>query len=137
MGTGGLRRVPSWAWWIPVVVGVSLPVLGFTPHPQWGRVHLMPFSDPEDKPRDQLVNIAMFVPFGYLVARGRRMPRALLRAMVAAAIVSAAAEATQLFSMDRNPSGTDVTMAMAGAALGSVLSVRRKKDSRVDRNLIH
>jgi glycopeptide antibiotics resistance protein len=121
-----------WAWWIPVVVGLSLPVIGFTLHPQWDRVHLVPFTDPEDKPRDEIVNIGMFIPLGFLYARGRRLPRALLGAMAAAAIVSSGAEATQLFSTSRNPSGTDVTMAVAGAALGSVLgqwgskSVRRK-----------
>jgi glycopeptide antibiotics resistance protein len=121
------RRVPLWAWWIPVVVGLSLPVFGFTPHPQWGRVHLVPFSDPEDKPRDEIVNIAMFIPLGYLFARGRRLPRALLGAMTVAAIVSVGAEATQLFSVMRNPSGTDVTMAIAGAGLGSIVGVLRKK----------
>jgi glycopeptide antibiotics resistance protein len=107
-------------------VGLSLPIFGFTPHPQWSRVHVMPFTDPEDKPRDELVNIGMFMPLGYLFARGRRMPRALLGAMAAAAIVSIGAESTQLFSTDRNPSGTDVTMAIVGAGLGSVVGSLRK-----------
>jgi glycopeptide antibiotics resistance protein len=124
--TGVTRRIPSWAWWIPVVVGLSLPIFGFTPRPQWSRVHLIPFTDPEDKPRDQLVNIAMFVPLGYLFARGRRMPHAVAGAMVAAAIVSAGAEATQLFSTERNPSATDITMAVAGGAIGSVLGVLKR-----------
>jgi glycopeptide antibiotics resistance protein len=126
-GTGPRRHLPAWVLWIAVVVGVSLPSFGFTPHPQWDRVHLMPFTDPEDKPRDELVNIAMFVPLGYLFARGRRMPHALLGSIAAAAIVSAAAESTQLFSMSRNPSGTDFTMAVIGAALGSVLGCSRKQ----------
>jgi glycopeptide antibiotics resistance protein len=130
VGTSRLRRIPLWAWWIPVVVGLSLPVFGFTRHPQWSRVHLVPFSDPEDKPRDELVNIAMFVPFGYLYARGRRMPRALLGVMITAAIVSAGAEATQLFSTERNPSATDVSMAVAGAVLGAVLTTGRGKSER-------
>jgi hypothetical protein len=126
-GTGRRRRLPGWAWWSAIVVGLSLPSFGFTPHPQWDRVHLMPFTDPEDKPRDELVNIGMFIPLGYLFARGRRMPRALLGAMAAAAVVSAAAESTQLFSVSRNPSGTDFTMALVGAALGSVLGCSRSK----------
>lgn len=121
MRTSILRRVPLWVWWIPVVVGVSLPVVGFTFEPQWSRVHVVPFSDPEDKPRDTLLNIAMFIPFGYFFARGWGMPGALAGAMAAAALVSAGAEATQLFSTERNPSGTDVSMAVAGAAAGSVL----------------
>ena len=122
-----LRRMPLWGWWIPVVVGLSLPVIGFTRHPQWERVHLVPFSDPDDKPRDELVNIAMFVPFGYLFARDRRLPRGLLSAVVVSALVSVGAEATQLFSTERNPSATDVSMAMVGAALGAVLTVHRNK----------
>ena len=122
-----LRRIPLWGWWIPVVVGLSLPVIGFTRHPQWERVHLVPFSDPDDKPRDELVNIAMFVPFGYLFARDRRLPRGLLSAVVVSALVSVGAEATQLFSTERNPSATDVSMAMVGAALGAVLTVHRNK----------
>lgn len=130
MGTSRLRRIPLWAWWIPVVVGLSLPVFGFTRHPQWSRVHLVPFSDPEDKPRDELVNIAMFVPFGYLFARERRMPRALLGVMITAAIVSAGAEATQLFSTERNSSATDVTMAVTGAVLGAVLTTGRDRSER-------
>lgn len=122
VGRGVTRRIPLWAWWIPVVVGLSLPIFGFTTRPQWSRVHLIPFTDPDDKPRDQLVNITMFIPLGYLFARGRRMPRAVAGAMVAAAIVSAGAETTQLFSTERNPSATDVSMAVAGAAIGAALS---------------
>jgi glycopeptide antibiotics resistance protein len=126
-GTGPRRQLPLWVWWIAVVVGVSLPSFGFTPHPQWERVHIIPFTDPEDKPRDELANIAMFIPFGYLFARGRRMPRALLGAMAVAAIVSGTAESTQMFSMSRNPSGTDFTMALVGAALGSVMGCSRRQ----------
>jgi glycopeptide antibiotics resistance protein len=125
----GRRRIRAWAWWIPVVVGVSLPVIGFTTTPQWDRVHLIPFSDPEDKPRDELLNVAMFVPFGYLFARERRMPRALVRAMATAAIVSIGAETTQLFSIDRNPSATDVSMAIVGTAIGSLLGSQGTRPS--------
>lgn len=122
--------MPLWVWWVPVVVGLSLPVFGFTRQPQWGRVHLVPFTDPEDKPRDELVNIAMYVPFGYLYARGRRMPQAMLGVVLWAFVVSVGAEATQLFSIERNPSGTDVSMGVAGAALGAVLTRRGHAASR-------
>ncbi len=122
--------MPLWVWWVPVVVGLSLPVLGFTRQPQWARVHLVPFTDPEDKPRDELVNIAMYVPFGYLYARGRRMPQAMLGVVLWAFVVSVGSEATQLFSIERNPSATDVTMGVAGAALGAVLTRRGHAASR-------
>lgn len=122
--------MPLWVWWVPVVVGLSLPVFGFTRHPQWGRVHLVPFSDPEDKLRDELVNIAMYVPFGYLYARGRRMPRAVLGVVWWTCVVSVGAEATQLFSIERNPSATDVLMGVAGAALGALLTRRAAQSAR-------
>lgn len=117
----GLSR-RAWLWWIPVVVGLSLPVIGFTRHPQWARVHLVPFSDPEDKLRDEVVNIGMYVPFGYLYARPRRFPRAVVGALAWALVVAAGAEATQLFSVRRNPSATDASMAVVGSALGALLA---------------
>ncbi len=119
-------RLPVWVWWIPVVVGLSLPVFGFTPHPQWQRVHLVPFTDPDDKPRDELVNIAMYVPFGYLYARRRRMPQLLLGVVLWSAVVSVGAEATQLFSIERNPSATDVSMGVVGSVAGALLARWRR-----------
>ena len=115
-----LRRVPLWAWWIPVVFAVSFPV-GVTAVPQWHRVHAIPFTDPADKFADLAVNLALFVPFGYLWT-GRR-PRRLPLVMAAAAI-SAGAELTQLFSTTRYPSGTDVVYAMAGALIGAAFKTR-------------
>jgi VanZ family protein len=47
--------------------------------------------------------------------------------VVVSALVSVGAEATQLFSTERNPSATDVSMAMVGAALGAVLTTHRDK----------
>lgn len=113
---------PKWGWWVPVVIALSLPIIGFTRHPQWQRVHLVPFSDPEDKVRDQLVNIGMLLPLGYLYARRRPVPEALIGAIGWAAVVSIAAEATQLFSTQRNPSATDVVMAIGGGAIGAIVA---------------
>lgn len=110
-----MRSVPLWAWWIPLVWAISLPWAGLTRHPQWSRVHLVPFTDPADRPRDMLANIALFVPFGYSLARQRRWPVVL----IAAAGVSLTAEATQLFGTVRYPSATDVTAAVIGAAAGA------------------
>ncbi len=119
---------PKWGWWVPVVIALSLPVFGFTRHPQWSRVHLVPFTDPEDKLRDQLANIGMLLPLGYLYARRRPMPRALAGAVGWAAVVSIAAEATQLFSTERNPSATDVAMAICGAGIGAAIARLRGLD---------
>lgn len=109
-----------WLLWIPLVWLVSFPWIGFTLQPQWDRVHLIPFADPGDKPQDIIANFLMFVPFGYSVARRRTPGRGLARAAGLAAIVSITAEAMQLFSTERFPSATDVSVAIVGALAGAV-----------------
>jgi glycopeptide antibiotics resistance protein len=111
-------RGPLWLWWIPLVWLISFPWVGFIAQPQWSRVHTIPFTDPADRPRDVAANIALFVPFGYSYARRG----AWWKSMVVAALVSVTAEATQLFSIDRYPSATDVTAGVVGAALGAVVA---------------
>ncbi len=114
-----VREIPLWCWWIPLVVLLSLPWAGFVATPQWSRVHWIPFTDPADTPRDLLANIALFVPFGYSYARHRAGRFRIVEALLAAAVVSVSAEATQLFSVLRYPSATDVIAAMAGASAGA------------------
>jgi glycopeptide antibiotics resistance protein len=107
-----------WWWWSALVVLVSAPWIGFTTEPQWDRLNLLPFGDPDDKPRDVIANVLMFVPIGYSYfkrARGWRLAATLGTAM----LVSVVAEVPQLFSTLRNPSATDVAMAMVGAGLGA------------------
>ena len=118
-----LAKIPLWGWWSLAVVVVSLPWIGFTARPQWDRVYVVPFTDPQDKPRDLLSNVAMFVPFGFWFIAGRDSRHGFTRAAVAAAAVSVIAEAPQLFSTLRNPSATDVVSAMVGGAAG--VAVRR------------
>jgi glycopeptide antibiotics resistance protein len=100
---------------------ISLPWIGFTAKPQWNRLHLLPFTDPEDTPRDFAANIALFVPFGFWFAAGNRTRPAFARAALTAAAVSLVAEAPQLFSTLRNPSATDVVSAMVGSSAGVAL----------------
>jgi glycopeptide antibiotics resistance protein len=115
-------RIPLWVWWIPVVLIASFP-LGLTATPQWDRIHLVPFTDPADKVEDLAVNILLFVPFGYSFARDR----GLAWLPVAAGIVSAFAELSQLFSTVRYPSGTDVLYAVMGAVAGGFASLVLRK----------
>lgn len=114
-----MPRIRLWWWWIGVVLLVSGPWLGLTATPRWDRVHWIPFTDPEDKPRDFIANVVLFIPFGISFARGRRGQRRVLDTAASAALVSVAAEATQLFGNLRNPSATDVTTAIAGALAGA------------------
>ena len=110
-----------WVWWIAVVWLISSPWVGFTGHPQWHRVHPVPFSDPADKVRDIAANMLLFVPFGYSAAGRRGSASGFLFAIGAAAAVSLSAEASQLFSTARYPSATDVCAALVGAAIGAAV----------------
>jgi glycopeptide antibiotics resistance protein len=107
-----------WVWWVLVVWAVSFPSSGMTSRPQWNRLHLVPFTDPADRPRDVIANILLFVPFGFSYARRR----AWWKAIAISAVVSVIAEATQLFSTSRFPSATDVTAALGGTAFGALAS---------------
>ena len=115
-----------WVWWILIIWAISFPWKGFTPQPQWSRVHLVPFRDPADRPRDVIANIALFVPFGYSYARRGSWWKAIAIAM----LVSVVAEASQLFSTDRFPSATDVTAGVVGTALGAIAALTVGKIDR-------
>lgn len=117
-------RLPLWVWWIPVVLIASFP-LGLTTTPQWDRIHLVPLTDPADKVEDLAANILLFVPFGYSFARDR----GLAWLPLAAGLVSAVAELSQLFSTVRYPSGTDVFYAVVGALAGGLASLVLRKRS--------
>lgn len=116
-----LARVPLWCWWIGVVLFVSAPWVGFTPEVQWDRLNLVPFADPKDKPRDLILNIALFVPFGFSFMKHYHGRRRIAATLAAAAIVSVCAEVPQLFSTLRHPSATDVLAAVAGGMGGAWL----------------
>src|SRR5687767_6116478 len=91
-----LLDVPLWCWWIPLVCAVSVPWTGLTVRPNWARVYWIPFTDPADKTRDVIANIALFVPFGYSFAGHRAGSHRIAGALLAATAVSICAEATQL-----------------------------------------
>ena len=109
----------SWPFWILVVAIASGPWFGVVREPQWSRVTWIPFHGFEDRPRDMLVNFLLFLPFGWSFAKSRRA-RGIWLAAGAAAVVSTAVELPQLFFRLRDPSATDVVMAMCGAACGSL-----------------
>ena len=100
----------------------SGPWYGVVREPQWSRVTWMPFHGTEDKPRDMVVNVLLFVPFGWSLAKTRPRRGVTARAVLAAGLVSIAVEVPQLFFRLRDPSATDLVMAMCGAAAGSLAS---------------
>ena len=110
-----------------MVAVASGPWFGIVDRPQWHRVTWVPFHGFEDRPSDVLVNFLLFVPFGWSFAKTRGVARHSAGAVIAAslasaAIVSIAVEIPQLFYRLRDPSATDVVMAMIGAGAGSLAS---------------
>ena len=104
-----------------MVAIASGPWFGIVSEPQWARVTWIPFHGFEDRPRDMLVNFLLFVPFGWSFAKSRPR-RGVVTTALAAAGVSLAVEIPQLFYRLRDPSATDVVMAICGAAAGSLAS---------------
>jgi glycopeptide antibiotics resistance protein len=109
--------------WLLIVWVVSFPWIGFTPVPQWHRIHWLPFTDPADRFRDFFSNILLFFPFGYLVARRRAGRRGVLIALGMSLAISVSAEAMQLFSTLRHPSATDITAAILGTLAGGATTL--------------
>jgi glycopeptide antibiotics resistance protein len=112
----------SWPFWILVVVVASGPWFGIVREPQWDRVTWIPFTGFGDKPRDMIVNVLLYVPFGWSFVKTRSRRASVLDVIAMAALVSIAVEIPQLFYRLRDPSMTDVVMAVIGAAAGSFAS---------------
>jgi glycopeptide antibiotics resistance protein len=113
-------KIRSWPFWILGIAVASGPWFGITRHAQWNRVTWIPFHGFEDKPKDILVNFLLFVPFGWSFAKSRSGRSAVAATVATAALVSIAVEIPQLFYRLRDPSATDVVMAMCGAGAGSL-----------------
>lgn len=130
--TGAGRRLP-WALilWTGVISAVVLPWASYQPHEHWARIIWVPFSTPPPlTARDIVVNVLLYVPFGFLYARWRsqgagRAWSVLSASLLLALALSAATELTQVYSHGRFPSATDVTLNVAGACLGAALGRRR------------
>ena len=106
--------------WTGLILLVVLPWASFQSHTHWQRVAWIPFVSPPIKARDVLVNILLYVPWGYFYVR--HMPEQLRRpwlVAVFAAVLSLATEAAQLYSHGRFPSATDATCNALGAYLGA------------------
>jgi glycopeptide antibiotics resistance protein len=112
----------AWHWWFLIVVAVSGPWFGIVREPQWQRVTWVPFHGLDDKPRDMAANLLMWIPFGLTFARDRRGAGRVAIVVLASLGLSLVAEVPQLFYRLRDPSATDVVMAMCGSAAGALAS---------------
>jgi hypothetical protein len=118
------------AAWMIVIMAAVVPWRAPQDHPHWNRARWVPFVSPPVRARDIAGNFALYVPFGFLYARGRPMPAVFLRGLAYAVLLSTGTEFTQLFSHQRFPSVQDVLMNVLGAA-GGMAIVRVSEGTRV------
>jgi glycopeptide antibiotics resistance protein len=104
--------------------------LGWHPHP---RAYLLEFrlASPARLAGDAIFNVAMFVPFGWLLARGIEDLGASARARLvvvaaACAALSLTVETVQFFLVSRYSSVIDILTNTVGAAVGAVIAYRSR-----------
>ena len=85
------------------------------------RLELVEWAPELHKPTDMLANFGYYVLFGVVATRLGATP---LTAICAAAGFSLLTELSQIFSMSRHPSATDLVVNTAGAVAGVIL-IRR------------
>ena len=128
MITGVTARRWLLALWLCGMTGImTFPWSDFQGHSHWARVNWAPFLGSADNLWDVLLNIAVFLPFGFLLAQGRSPSRttALVGVLGASLVLSAAGEFYQVFCHTRFPSATDVLSSIMGAYGGWVLHTVR------------
>jgi glycopeptide antibiotics resistance protein len=119
------------ALWILVIIIGVVPWFSMTSHAHWPRIGWIPFESPPVRLRDMILNVALYVPFGWFSRCGRLTAlRHVTRMAVWAIVLSAATEVTQVYSHGRFPSMTDVVMNTCGACLGAIGSAGRRPPSR-------
>ena len=122
-------RWPFWLW-TSLILLVVLPWANFQNHTHWQRVAWIPFVSPPVKVRDVVVNVLLYLPWGFLWMR--QMPNRLQRIWIVvalAAVLSISTEAAQLYSHGRFPSATDAFNNVLGAFAGASYARRTKKSS--------
>ena len=113
------------ALWVAVILFVVTPWYGIRDHSHWARVQWIPFVSPPIRIWDILLNVLFYVPFGFMYVR-RSSSRRLWKAVVAAALLSAVTEVSQVYSHGRFPSTTDLICNTVGAYLGAIWAGPRR-----------
>jgi len=103
--------------WTLLICACVIPWADLQNHSHWSRVQWIPFVTPPVKLIDIVINVLLYVPFGYLFVRwtGRR---GTALAVMCGGTLSLITEWTQLYSHSRFPSLTDVTCNVCGTLIG-------------------
>ncbi|MCI0417928.1 MAG: VanZ family protein [Acidobacteria bacterium] len=105
-----------------VIMGVTtLPWSDYTGHAHWNQVRWIPFSERTLVASDSVLNVVLFVPFGFFLMMslsGGQSSKNVFATLVLAASLSLAAEYFQVYCHNRVPSATDVCTNVLGAGIG-------------------
>lgn len=106
--------------WCCIILGGVIPWFSWVGHPHWARILWVPQFPPVAL-RDVVVNVLLYVPFGYFfVAPSGAAMRRPVWGVVFALLFSVVTEATQIYSHGRFPSMGDVATNTLGACIGVV-----------------
>jgi len=127
----GSARRRSWtaaiafAAWSAVILAATVPWTDLVGHTHWSKVQWIPFKSPPVKAIDIVINVVLYVPFGFAWMRASPFCARPWHAAALAFVLSFAVEWSQLYSHSRFPSVQDVLCNVCGAWVGAWLATRR------------
>jgi len=127
-----------WATWNIVILRFTvLPFENFVGHAHWDKVRWIPLYDHPSVLFDIVPNVALFVPFGYLLKRalsGRSGRQTWILTFLLAGGISIGVEFYQVYCPNRFPSTTDIVTNLLGAIIGVLISETERKTRAWRRN---
>ena len=110
---------------------MTVPWYGFQSTPHWSSIRVIPrpIGGYRRSLIDIVLNVALYLPFGYWMIRPDKASAARIGKVIAAAfLLSLFAEASQIFGPGRVPSTIDLVTNTAGAWVGAMLARWRNRD---------
>jgi glycopeptide antibiotics resistance protein len=123
------RRNTKLLLWTLLIVALTVPWYGLQSTPRLRAIRWNPLLSLEGRINilDVILNVGLYLPFGYWMLRPEKTTAANVGKVVAAAFVlSLAAETSQMFSRRRFPSTTDLITNTTGAWIGAMVARARR-----------
>lgn len=112
--------------WVGLILLIVIPWTDFQDHTHWSRVGWVPFVSRPRRLSDVVVNVLLYLPFGYWFVQQASAPSGRIwRAIAFAAVLSVGTEWSQLYSHSRFTSMTDLTCNLLGTWGGAWWGRRR------------
>jgi glycopeptide antibiotics resistance protein len=109
--------------WCVVIMAATVPWTDLVDHTHWEKVQWVPFRSPPTRLFDVVVNVLLYLPFGYQFFRAFPNRVRVWQAVALASALSFAIEASQLYSHSRFPSVQDLLCNVAGSWLGAITAM--------------